>query len=438
MPAIRPDSLMKSVRVQEEKPLPISRREFLMAAGAGAALLTSRFSISSADDQQRLRVGMIIPEQGPFAGEAKSLLSGFYLFLKEKGPDAANIEILKRDPGPEDAKAVEAVADLVMNKRVHVLIGPPSVGGSEKVIHGVEGANAILFVTNPSVRLVAGEFCFPGSFRVGANSYQAAHPLGPWALKNIGKRGFITGDDDTKGNEEADFFAYGFERSGGMFIDRMMVGARSGKTKTVLDAIAKSKPDFVFASFGGEQAAPFLKAYRTTTPDLPQPVIGPDSLTAFPRTLTDLGKNCTGVKTLTFMKSQEEFVGKIKKTLRREITDAVRAAEGYDLADIVSRMASLDIQQREPAELIRFVSQIEVVGPRGKLRFDNNHEPILEAAIQQWKPGGQGFKQEIIEDIGSVSSIDFGCGRVGFPKRPESEPAEEMQLDTGDDELFGQ
>ena len=75
---------------------------------------------------------MIIPEQGPFAGEAKSLLSGFYLFLKEKGPDAANIEILKRDPGPEDAKAVDAVADLVMNKRVHVLIGPPSVGGCRK------------------------------------------------------------------------------------------------------------------------------------------------------------------------------------------------------------------------------------------------------------------------------------------------------------------
>ncbi len=152
MPAIRPDPSMKSIRVQEEKALPISRREFLMAAGVGAALLTSRFSILRAEDQQRLRVGMIIPEQGPFAGEAKSLLGGFYLFLKEKGIDAANIEILKRDPGPDDAKAVDAVADLVMNQRVHVLIGPPSVGGCEKVIHGVEGSNVILFVTNPSVQ----------------------------------------------------------------------------------------------------------------------------------------------------------------------------------------------------------------------------------------------------------------------------------------------
>ena len=438
MPAIRPDPSMKSIRVQEEKALPISRREFLMAAGVGAALLTSRFSVLRAEDQQRLRVGMIIPEQGPFAGEAKSLLGGFYLFLKEKGIDAANIEILKRDPGPDDSKAVDAVADLVMNQRVHVLIGPPSVGGCEKVIHGVEGSNVILFVTNPSVRLVAGELCLPGSFRVRANSYQAAHPLGPWALKNIGKRAFLTGDDDARGNEEADFFAFGFERSGGIFVDRMMVEAGSGKIKDVLDAVAKSKPDFVFASFDNEQAVSFLKAYRSVTPALPEPVIGPDSLTAFPRTLADLGKHCNGVKTLTFMKSQEEFSGRIKKTLLREITDAVRAAEGYDLADIVSRIAGLGAEQRDPAELIKFVSQIEVVGPRGKLRFDKNHEPILEAMIQQWIPEGQSFKQEIIEDVGSVSSIDFGCGRVGFPKRPDSGQSEELQLDTGDDELFGQ
>jgi len=429
---------MKSVRVQEEKALPISRREFLIAAGVGTALLTSRFSVLRAEEQQPLRVGMIIPEQGPFAGEAKSLLSGFYLFLKEKGPDAANIEILQRDPGPEDAKTVDAVADLVMNKRVQVLIGPPSLEGSEKVIHGVAGANAILFVTNPSVRLVAGELCLPASFRVGANSYQAAHPMGAWALKNMGKKVFLTGDDNAKGNEEADFFAYGFERSGGMFVDRMMVAARSGKMKDVVDSVAKSKPDFVFASFGHEQAVSFLKAYKAATPSLPPPVIGPESLTTFPRTLTDLGKNCTGVKTLTFLKSQEEFAGRIKKTLRREITDAARAAEGYDLADIVSRISSLGTEKRDPVEFINFVSQLEIVGPRGKLRFDKNHEPILEGMIQQWIPAGQSFKQEIVDDIGSVSSMDLGCGRVGFPKRPDSGPADEIQLDSGDEELFGQ
>ncbi len=158
----------------------------------------------------------------------------------------------------------------------------------------------------------------------------------------------------------------------------------------------------------------------------------------FPRVLTDLGKNCAGVKTLTFMKNQEEFAGGIKKNLRREVTDVLRAAEGYDLGSIISRISGLNPDQRGQDELIKFVSEIEIVGPRGKLRFDKNHEPILEAMVQQWIPEGQGFKQQIIENIGSCSSVDFGCGRIGFPKRPESGPADEIQLDSGDEDLFGQ
>jgi len=416
----------------------ISRRDFLVWTGAGTALLLGGFPTASTADKQRLRVGMILPEQGPFSGEAKSLLSGFELYLKEKGSDAANLEILKRDPGQDDAKTVEAVADLVMTKQVHVLVGPPSLDGSEKVIHGIANANIILFVTNPSVRLVAGEFCLPGSFRVRNNSYQAAQPLAAWALKNVGKKVFLTGDDDPQGNEEADSFAYGFEKVGGAFADRMMIPARSGKIKNLRDAVAKSKPDFVFASFRHEQAVSFLKAYRGANAPLTQPIIGPDSLTAFPRTLTDLGKSCAGVRTLTFMKAQEDFAGKIKKILRREVTDVVRAAEGYDIADIVWRMSDLPPDRRDPSQLINFVSEIEIEGPRGKIRFDKNHEPVLDAMVQEWMPEGQGFKQKILENIGPSSSMDFGCGRVGFPKRPESGPADEIPLDSGEEELFGQ
>ncbi len=438
MHAIRPDSSMILVYGEEEKLLAISRREFLVRLGVGTAFLAGGFSVLHAEEKQRLRVGLILPDQGPFAGEAKSLLSGFELFLKEKGTSAANIEILKRDPGPEDAKTVDAVADLVMNKHVNVIVGPPSLVGSEKVIHGLATGNVLLFVTNPSVRLVAGELCLPGSFRIRTNCYQTSHPLAAWALKNIGKKAFLTGDDDQTGNEQADFFAYGFERSGGAFVDRIMIPTRSGKIKDVLDAIAKSKPDFVFASFHHEQAVAFLKGYKSATPGFPQPVIGPDSLTMFPKVLTDLGKNCARVKTLTFMKNQEEFAGGIKKILRRDVTDILRAAEGYDLACIISKISELNPDQRGQTELIKFVSEIEIEGPRGKLRFDKNHEPILDAMVQQWIPEGHGFKQQIVENIGSCSSVDFGCGRVGFPKRPESGPADEIQMDSGDEELFGQ
>jgi len=226
----------------------ISRRDFL--AGSTAALVLSALGTGrAAAGTSKLRVGFIIPETGPLAAEAASLFAGFQLFLKENGAVASGIEVLKRDSGPEDQKTLEGLTEFVVNREVHVLIAPPTTEGSEKAIHAVTGSNVILLITNASVRWVGGEFCLPGSFRVCANNYQAAQPLAAWALKNVGRRIFITGEDDGQGNEQADYFAYGFERAGGTFGDRMMLSSATGKMQTVLDAIQRSEPNMVFAPF---------------------------------------------------------------------------------------------------------------------------------------------------------------------------------------------
>jgi ABC-type branched-subunit amino acid transport system substrate-binding protein len=414
----------------------ISRRVFLIWSVASAALIAGGRSVRAAEPSPTVKVGFIIPEHGDLASEAKSLLAGFDLFLKEKGAEAPSLQILKKDSGPDDAKILEAVTDLTINQEVTFLIGPPSLDGAEKTLRGVADAKAIVFVTNPAVRLVAGELCSPRIFSVRPNSYQAARPLAPWALKNVGLRVFITGDDDPLGNAEADFFAHGFEKSGGMFVDRVMVPVASGTVKTVLDAVAESKPDFVFASFRGQKAAAFLKAYRSATPRLNQPVIGPEALTAFPHTLTRVGKNCAGVRTLTTLKDPEKLVARIKEKLRQDVTDASRAAEGYDLAAIVCAVASRNPLETDPSKLVEVIQQMEIEGPRGKLSFDPNHEPILDVMVQEWVPGAKGYTQKIVENLGPCRSLDFGCGRVGFPRRQESEPKEELSDESRSNDII--
>jgi len=172
----------------------------------------------------------------------------------------------------------------------------------------------------------------PSSFRVRPNTYQSAQPLSAWAVKNIGVRVFITGDDDTQGNEEADFFAYGFEKAGGAFVDRIMAAPGAGNIKPVLEAVTKSKPDVVFASFKRKSADDFLKAYRNSNPPLTSPVIGPESLTSWPSFPRGAGKAALGVRTLTTMVNPAEFAARVKKTTGKEVGDAARAADGYDIA----------------------------------------------------------------------------------------------------------
>jgi ABC-type branched-subunit amino acid transport system substrate-binding protein len=403
----------------------ISRRDFLIRTSASAAFILGGMSLARAQERPAEKVGFILPEHGPHSSEARSLLAGFELFLKEKRSEVPPIEILKKDSGPNDEKTLEALADLLMTQEVRVLVGPPTVKGSEQTIHGVAGGNAILFVTNPAIRLGAGEMCLPGSFRLCVNSYQAAQPLAPWAMKNLGRTALLTGDDDGEGNEEADFFANSFERVGGIFANRIMVPAHSKEVKGVIDAIAETKPDFIFASFRNASAVAFLKAMRSAPLPAKKPVIGPESLTAFPHTLKELGEAAVGVRTLTALRSIQKFADTIKRHIGADVADIAKAAEGYDIAAAICGALRDNSRERELIKLIKSIEEMEINGPRGQVRFDKNHEPVFEMSVQEWQRSGQSFKQEILAGLGPCQTPDFGCGRIGFPRKPESEVPDE-------------
>jgi ABC-type branched-subunit amino acid transport system substrate-binding protein len=403
-----------------------TRREFLVASASIGALLAFGLPSVRAGEDRPVKVGVLFPREGELAGEAASLMAGFEYFIMEKGVAAPPLDILKRDSGPKDEKTLEALTELVINTRVDFLVGPPSLAGSEKAVHAVAGSSVVLFVTNPSVRLVGGEQCVPGSFRLCANNYQAAQPLAPWALKKLGQKVFITGDDDTQGNEQADYFAYGFEKAGGSFGDRIMVPSGSHKFDKILEAIRKIEADFVFASFRQRSAAEFLKVVRNGSQRLTQSIIGPESLTAFPHTLALADKSAAGVTTLTAMEHPVDFVHRIKKKMGRSVAFASRAAEGYDLAAVIFRaLQETGLRDRDVSKTLRVIEDIDIQGPRGRILFDKNHEPILEVMAVQWEGGKSDPTRKIVEKLGPCRTPDFGCGRIGFPKRPEGATKDE-------------
>jgi ABC-type branched-subunit amino acid transport system substrate-binding protein len=157
-------------------------------------------------------------------------------------------------------------------------------------------------------------------------------------------------------------------------------------------------------------------------------VIGPESLTTFPEPLKGCGKACLGVKTLTTLKDPVAFTERIRRHTGLEIPDAARAAEGYDIAQIIYEVSGgLTRVPTETAELIKSIEQIEIDGPRGKIRFENNHEPIVDVRVQEWEISGKALRPKTVAELGTCLSLDFGCGRVGFPKKPLAEQEEEPE-----------
>jgi branched-chain amino acid transport system substrate-binding protein len=396
-----------------------SRRDFLIAAGAVTCAALHLIPSAVADEQVTTKVGFVLPKQGEYEEDAKSLMSGFHLFLKENKDKVPPLELFQEDPGKGDSKALEALTSLVINRNVRFIVGPMSLDGATKAVHAVSGTEAILFVTNPLVRLVAGEMCLSASFRLGPNTYQQAKPLGPWCVKNVGLGVFLTGSDDPLGNEHADFFAHGFERAGGRFVDRIMADETADSIAAVIERIRETKPDLVFASFSNERAVVFVRAFRKESFEKTPALVGPESLTSFPKVLGEIGSAATGVSTLTSLKSPNQLLHRIKEKLGTDVANVARAAEGYDLAQAICKVVGKSGDRNgNPKELIRAMQELEIDGPRGRVRFDKNHEGIFDTMVQQWDVTGSAPTQKIVAKLGPCVSPDFGCGRVGFPPKP--------------------
>lgn len=405
----------------------VSRRQFITALGAAAAGVLWQARPATTGQPPKAKVGFLIPEQGAYAQEARSLFAGFDCYLKESG--STSLTIVRRDPGPKDEKVLEALSWMLTTQNVDFLISPPSLEGSEKTLRGLSGASTIVFVSNPCVRFVAGELCDSTIFRLRPNTYQSSHPLSPWALKNLGKRAFIAGSDDSLGNETADFFAHGFDRAGGTFGDREMVSPGSGNFSTILGHIESTQSDFVFASFSQRDAVGFLRALDARAPKMKTPVIGPESLVSYPHTAGSLGKLVKGVRTLTCLRDPHAFVQRVKKTVGVDVPSAERAAEGYDMAriiDLSTRHVTWDELDRVP--LAKYIEHLELEGSRGRLTFDKNHDPIMDMVIQEWHFTGRAVESKAVHEIPEVKSLDFGCGKIGFPRRPDGEARDQESL----------
>ena len=369
-----------------------------------------------------------MPELGPSSNDARSLLAGFLCYIKEKGP--LQIQLEKRDPGPNDEKTLEALAELVVTQKVDFLISPLSLDGAEKSVHAISNSSVVLFVMNPSVRLVAGELCQSRSFRVRPNTYQRCYPLSPWVIQNLGQRVFITGSDDKEANETADFFAHSFDRSGGTFGDRIMIPPDSENFHTMIDALDKTKSDFIFASFGKKDAVEFIRTMdsRKRRKWLKR-IVGPDSLVSYPAGAKTLGKLADGLKTLSCVKNPADFVQRVKKSTKLEVSDVERAAEGYDIAHIIDVCTKkVSWESDNPSPLVEFLENLSINGARGVLKFDKNHEPVLEMVIQEWQSSTPIPQPKVLQEIQGVASLDFGCGKVGFPQRQRGDMAEEGPL----------
>jgi branched-chain amino acid transport system substrate-binding protein len=239
----------------------LTRRRTLTAVLPLAAAVALASPAAWAQDDGRLRIGLLLPLTGPFASTGKQMDSAIKLFVAQNGETVAGRKlelIIKDDTGNPDV-ARRLAQELIVNDKVQAIAGfgltplamtVAPLATQAKVPMVVMGA-ATSAITEASPFIVRSSFTVP----------QVVTVLADWALKNNVKRVVSLVTDYAPGVDSERYFGQRFSASGGQVIESLRVPLRSPDFAPFLQKVRDAKPDALFAFVPAGQGSTLMKQF---------------------------------------------------------------------------------------------------------------------------------------------------------------------------------
>src|SRR5687768_7701850 len=145
----------------------------------------------SANAQDTIKIGLILPYSGQFADGAAQMDNAIKLYMKQKGDTVAGkkIEIIRKDTGgiaPDVAKRL--AQELVVRDKVDILTGflltPNALAGGDVSAE----AKKFMVVMNAATSIITNKSQYMA--RVSLTIPQLNEPFGTWAFKNGVKKAY--------------------------------------------------------------------------------------------------------------------------------------------------------------------------------------------------------------------------------------------------------
>jgi len=239
----------------------ITRRNFVTATAAGAALATFKFPAPAVAQAAPFKLGLLTVKTGPLAQGGIQMEQGVATFLKEKNNTFAGrkVEFISADTGGNPAGTKTKAQELVEREKVDAILGPLA-------------AFELLAVTDyikeqkiPMLSLAGAEDMTqrrpnPYFLRPSATSSQAMHPMADFAAKELKLKKIVTiSEDFAFGHEQMGGFQQTFEESGGKIVNKIWPPLVTPDYTPFAAQIADC--DGVCQGFAGSNPLRFMKTY---------------------------------------------------------------------------------------------------------------------------------------------------------------------------------
>jgi len=238
----------------------MDRRRFLIGTAAGAVAASLPLRARGADP---LRIGLIVPNTGPFASTGRQIEAACRLYMQRNGDSVANrtVELLVKDDGgvqPEQTKRI--AQDLVVRDKVSVLAG---FGLTPLAFAAAPVATEARV---PMIVMAAGTLVIPQRspyiVRTGFSLPQTTSPIADWATRNGIRKVVTFVTDYAPGLDAEKAFTTRFAAAGGTIVEALRVPLQNPDFAPFLQRIKDAKPDAMFVFVPSGVGTAVMKQYE--------------------------------------------------------------------------------------------------------------------------------------------------------------------------------
>ena len=361
-----------------------------MAAVAAVLLAASvaLFTCPALAQQQKIKIGLMLPYTGTYAALGNAITNGFKLYVEENGGKLGGreVEYFVVDDESDPAKAPDNANKLVKRDKVDVVVGTVHSGVALAMAKVARDTNTLLIIPNAGAGDITGPLCAPNIFRTSFSNWQPGYAMGKVAADQKKKTAVTFTWKYAAGEESTNGFKEGFEAGGGKVIKEMTLPFPQVEFQSYLTEIAALKPDVVYVFFAGGGAVKFVKDYAAAGLNKTIPLYGPGFLTD--GTLEAQGDSAQGL--LTTLHYADDLSNPKDKAFRAAYMKAfksepdVYAVGGYDAAQLLNAgLAAVkgDISKRN--ELVAAMESAKIDSPRGPMTLSKAHNPVQDIYLRK-------------------------------------------------------
>lgn len=228
-----------------------------------AALSVSALLSGAAMAADPIKIGVVTPLSGTYAGIGQQVRWGFEIATKEVnaagGIMGRQIELIFEDEEANPSVAVQKAEKLFQVSKVDFLTGTVNSGSTLAVGQLAERSDKLIATTVSFADSITGDKCSPNVFRVNAKAGQQSAALAAWLAKAKPQaKVFYLGPDYEMGRSTVAAFKSNVDRVGGQSLGEVFAPLDSKDYTQYFGQLRATRPQVLYTSVAGNDTVRLL------------------------------------------------------------------------------------------------------------------------------------------------------------------------------------